>query len=299
MINIYKITDKLNGKSYIGQSAYFCDKDYCNEERFLIDDIIQSKGVENFIFEILKKVDNKEYLIWKDYYIMKYNTKSPNGYNEDWNCSEDLREILFNTKNVVPAATMDSSLWEDQILTEEELKDIEYYRSNFGYKFIDDENFIGTIDKYKRYKYLIEQNRRNRKHLNIEFPKIYKKDKVFSEGEFLKYDYFKKIISNYNRGVCIFSMTYDYIDDYMEKKCGVYTEWKRDDGFNYKYEEDKITIKTDDTKTNKFVDMFRKLLKRDNFDSSTIHFFNEDKELTYEEAEALKCRGITIEIRCN
>ena len=128
---------------------------------------------------------------------------------------------------------------------------------------------------------------------------IYKKDKVFSEAEYLKYNAFKFVVSGYNSGRCLFSTTGDYVNKYIQGECGIYVEWRREDDFEYKYEEDKIIIKTDDKRTNKFADMFRKLLKRDDFDSSTTYFFNEDKELTYEEAEALKCRGITIEIRCN
>lgn len=54
MIGIYKITNKLNGKSYIGQSIH-CGKrldEHCKGGQ-LIDEIIQLEGVENFTFEIV------------------------------------------------------------------------------------------------------------------------------------------------------------------------------------------------------------------------------------------------------
>lgn len=66
MIGIYKITNKLNGKSYIGQSIH-CGKrldEHCRGEQ-LIDKIIQLEGIENFNFEILKNAEKKSYLIGK------------------------------------------------------------------------------------------------------------------------------------------------------------------------------------------------------------------------------------------
>ena len=92
MIGIYKITNKLNGKSYIGQSIH-CGKrldEHCKGGQ-LIDEIIQLEGVENFTFEILKEVNKEELSYWEDYYIMKYNSLFPNGYNKRMNCGKEIR----------------------------------------------------------------------------------------------------------------------------------------------------------------------------------------------------------------
>lgn len=100
MIGIYKITNKQNGKAYIGQSIH-CGKrldEHCKGNQ-LIDEVIQIEGIENFTFEILKEVNKQELSIWEDYYIMKFNTIFPNGYNKRWNCSEELRLIIFNGNN--------------------------------------------------------------------------------------------------------------------------------------------------------------------------------------------------------
>lgn len=100
MIGIYKITNKLNGKSYIGQSIH-CGKrfDEHNKGKQLIDEVIQIEGAENFNFEILKEVDKKYLSYWEDYYIMKYNTMFPKGYNKKWNCNKVQRKQIQDTIN--------------------------------------------------------------------------------------------------------------------------------------------------------------------------------------------------------
>lgn len=95
MIGIYKITNKLNNKSYIGQSIH-CGKrldEHCKGNQ-LIDEIIQLEGVENFTFEIIKQVKKEELSYWEDYYIIKYNTLFPNGYNKKWNCNKAQRQQI-------------------------------------------------------------------------------------------------------------------------------------------------------------------------------------------------------------
>lgn len=96
MIGIYKITNRLNGKSYIGQSIH-CGKrldEHCKGELQFIDNAIQVDGIENFTFEILKETDKDNLSYWEDYYIIKYNTMFPNGYNKKWNCASQHNKIL-------------------------------------------------------------------------------------------------------------------------------------------------------------------------------------------------------------
>lgn len=92
MVGIYKITNKLNDKSYIGQSIH-CGKrlDEHYKGKQLIDEIIQLEGIENFGFEILKEVNKEELSYWEDYYIIKYKTFFPGGYNKKWNCKKEIR----------------------------------------------------------------------------------------------------------------------------------------------------------------------------------------------------------------
>lgn len=86
MIGIYKITNNKNGKAYIGQSIH-CEERFKEHlyGKLLIDKAIQFDGIENFTFEILKEVKKSELDEWEDYYIEKYDTMYPNGYNRKWN----------------------------------------------------------------------------------------------------------------------------------------------------------------------------------------------------------------------
>lgn len=95
MIGIYKITNKNNGKNYIGQSIH-CGKrldEHCSGDQF-IDKVIQLEGVDSFTFDILKETTREELSYWEDYYIMKYNSIFPNGYNQRWNCNAATREAI-------------------------------------------------------------------------------------------------------------------------------------------------------------------------------------------------------------
>lgn len=74
MIGIYKITNRINGKSYIGQSINIEKrfKQHCTGDKQLIDKVISKYGKENFTFEILEecsieKLDERE-IKWISFY---------------------------------------------------------------------------------------------------------------------------------------------------------------------------------------------------------------------------------------
>jgi group I intron endonuclease len=92
MIGIYKITNKINGKVYIGQSIDIEKrwKDHIyntpKKGRSLIHSSIKKYGVESFDFEIIfsmKYVDFNIMNLLEEAYIRYYNSLSPNGYNLD------------------------------------------------------------------------------------------------------------------------------------------------------------------------------------------------------------------------
>ena len=89
MYSIYRITNKLNNKCYIGQSANVEQrwKEHLDNltypyKRFAFQNALIKYGVDNFIWEVienfltLEEVNNAE-----ECYIYHFNTLVPNGYN--------------------------------------------------------------------------------------------------------------------------------------------------------------------------------------------------------------------------
>ena len=110
--SIYKITNLINNKSYIGQtkdiqkrfSQHKINYGSCGGQGLkstsLINQAIQKYGIENFNFEILEQ-DIENYNDREKFWIKYYNSKTPNGYNI---CSfhnkkeiEEIKELLKNT----------------------------------------------------------------------------------------------------------------------------------------------------------------------------------------------------------
>jgi len=80
---IYKITNLLNGKIYVGQTINFQHRIHCHKcsNRTGVDAAIKKYGWENFKIEVIEecpieKLDERE-IFW----IFELNCKSPNGYN--------------------------------------------------------------------------------------------------------------------------------------------------------------------------------------------------------------------------
>ena len=91
MIGIYKITNLINNKSYIGQSIniekrikeHFWKSKNQKDISFnsILHQAIRKYGEENFKWEILEECDVEKIDELEQQYIQKYNTLSPNGYN--------------------------------------------------------------------------------------------------------------------------------------------------------------------------------------------------------------------------
>ena len=82
--DIYKITNNINGKIYIGQSKNTQErwKSHCKPSRdnSVIDKAINFYGKENFTLEIIES-EITNYNEREIYWIKYYNCKVPNGYN--------------------------------------------------------------------------------------------------------------------------------------------------------------------------------------------------------------------------
>lgn len=83
MIGIYKITNKLNNKIYIGQSIHILQRweehkyQECNSA---IHQAIKKYGIDNFTFEIIEECD-QSLLDEKEIYWIKYYNSYKEGYN--------------------------------------------------------------------------------------------------------------------------------------------------------------------------------------------------------------------------
>ena len=82
MIGIYKITNKIDGKVYIGQATNLLKRlsEHKRKRTLTIDDYINFLGVENFDFSILEECSEKELNEKEQFYIQQYNSQK-NGYN--------------------------------------------------------------------------------------------------------------------------------------------------------------------------------------------------------------------------
>lgn len=151
MIPIYKITNKLTGKSYIGQSTYCntrLDKCYKNKSQF-IDTMIEFDGVEQYTFEIIKETEEINLNYLEDYYIALYNTMYPNGYNTTWNFSKEFRSTMDVTPQSNQNYTAPAGDYHSIILTKPELKQLEWWQE-FIWKYEHDKiKFYGPHESEK------------------------------------------------------------------------------------------------------------------------------------------------------
>ena len=83
---IYKITNKFNNKVYVGQTNRNVQerwKSHCNrkDSRSAITSAITKYGKQNFILEILEEVSTNKLDSRERFWIKKYNSIAPFGYN--------------------------------------------------------------------------------------------------------------------------------------------------------------------------------------------------------------------------
>lgn len=81
---IYKVTNKVNNKSYIGQTRYSVEfrwrQHQHKKDNTYFHNALHKYGIENFTVEVLEECDFKDLNDREIYYIAKFNTFS-NGYN--------------------------------------------------------------------------------------------------------------------------------------------------------------------------------------------------------------------------
>lgn len=90
---IYKITNNINNKVYIGQTIKERPTDRFSQHCYLARHSEQEKsisylyqamtkyGVDNFIFEVIENIENDKLNEREQYWIAQYNSLVPQGYN--------------------------------------------------------------------------------------------------------------------------------------------------------------------------------------------------------------------------
>lgn len=101
---IYKITNKVNGKSYIGQTRYTIEfrwkQHQHKKDNTYFHNAIHKYGVDNFNIEILEECDTEELNQKEIFYIAKYDTFK-NGYNLTIGGDGNRRLLLDDSYNEI------------------------------------------------------------------------------------------------------------------------------------------------------------------------------------------------------
>ena len=111
MIGIYKITNKINGKIYVGQSNDIQRRflEHTHRNKLQIDMAIQKYGKENFIFEILEECPIEQLNEREMYWIETLNSFK-NGYNYRFG-GNNGRHSERSKKKMSEAHKGDNSYW--------------------------------------------------------------------------------------------------------------------------------------------------------------------------------------------
>ena len=125
---IYAITNKKNGKQYVGKSKNHKKRwtDHgCKGRNQLISQAIREDGKSNFEFEVIQECDNSEMNDLESYYIAFLDTLVPNGYNISpggTQVAEETKEKIRKT-NSTPEAIERSRLLKVGVARSEETKE--------------------------------------------------------------------------------------------------------------------------------------------------------------------------------
>ena len=101
MIGIYKITNKINGKIYIGKSIHIFKRFKEHTTSKLISPLyhaFRKYNIINFTFEIIHLCEKCELDIYENYYIDYFNCLTPFGYNLFYNDETNTKIISEETK---------------------------------------------------------------------------------------------------------------------------------------------------------------------------------------------------------
>ena len=143
MVGIYKVTNQINNKSYIGQSKHIearwrqhhTEPFNINSDTYdvIFYKAIRKYGIENFIFEVIEECDESMLNEREKYWIAKYNTyvnaPNSNGYNMTRGGEFTWQELKYDIDLI-------ASLWE-QGKTHQEIMQITNYDNHILTRYLD------------------------------------------------------------------------------------------------------------------------------------------------------------------
>lgn len=164
---VYLITNKINGKKYVGQSIDIYRRWYQHEREYhntLINLAIKKYGISNFEFEIIEIVEDRSKLIDSEqHWISYYNTLSTNhrGYNV---IHKDVIAKLYSTQ-IIQVNAVDMQTVNEFVSISEAARILGVNKSNISrsvkylwktkieesfFYFIDTQNYEDSIAKIKQ-----------------------------------------------------------------------------------------------------------------------------------------------------
>jgi group I intron endonuclease len=83
---IYKITNKTDGKMYVGQTIQMLEERWKQHRRMkgnclYLRRAFEKYGIDNFVFEMICDCSNEELDKFEKQYMIEFNSMVPNGYN--------------------------------------------------------------------------------------------------------------------------------------------------------------------------------------------------------------------------
>ena len=156
MIGIYLITNQINQKKYIGQSRNIENrwKDHrksVNNSRmyhYPLYRAIRKYGIENFSFQVIEQCKIEDLNKREQYYIKKFNTIVPNGYNQTLGGSTTIPQKLDQLKvKKIIEMLKENLLSQEEIAQKFSVSQNTISDINSGYTWVQ-ENEIYPIRKY-------------------------------------------------------------------------------------------------------------------------------------------------------
>lgn len=124
---IYKATNILNGKSYIGQTIQSLNKriqSHLHEQKnTYLHNALVKDGLKNFEWQKVMECHSKEEMdYWEKFFIKCYNTKKPNGYNLTdggegnlgWHPTEEIKKKIGDKNRGRSPSKETREIWSEQ-----------------------------------------------------------------------------------------------------------------------------------------------------------------------------------------